>query len=88
MRKKTSRKKEQPKRRTTRFEMIAAESVQNHGHLSSTDVLRRRDVLTAEVSAADAELIELAAKTADVRGRRAKAEAGLAGIMQVMLNRP
>ena len=90
---KTTRKKSktaqtQPARkRTTRLDMIATESMQNHSHMATSDIVRRRDVLTAEVEATDAELIELMARTAEARSRRAKTEAALAGIMQVLLNR-
>lgn len=78
----------EPRVRTSRLEMVAAEAVQNHGHLATTDIVRRRDVLSSQLENLDAELFELMTRTAEARGKRAKVEATLAGIMQVLLGRP
>lgn len=80
--------KTQKAKRPTRLDVVVIESVQNHGHLSSADLIRRRELLNAEVAAAEAELIEITARTTDLRVRKAKAEATLAGITQVLACRP
>lgn len=68
------------KARTSRIEHLIVATAQDVGQLSTPDILRKRDVIVCEIEAIEAEMNEMATRTAAAKPRRAKLEATLAGI--------
>lgn len=73
-------KKKKQAKRMSKLEKHTAAVIQDHAHMSSADITRRREVLTSTQKVLEEEIAELSLKIQQAKVNRSKLEATLDGL--------
>lgn len=82
-----SKRKRPSQVRVTRFDFRASSAAEDSKDLSTNDAIRRRAVLRCQISALEAEQIELATRQAQLKQQRADLEAQVIGVTMTIQKR-
>lgn len=73
--------------RMTKFDRLVSTTIQDHAHLSTADIARKRRVLECEQFERELKITELVAQLADVRRLKTDTDAVLFGLGAVVAGR-
>lgn len=71
----------------TNYERLTQSTMQDHSHLSTSDIARRRNIMVAQLIQLESEQAELMARMLELKNHRAQIDAQILGLNQVVEKR-